>query len=82
MTLINPGFEQLSNNLAGGPPHINNKIAKAKRFLQMVSHITRDAFGPKPRLMRWAYCCIVCPMIIYGALCWGHELEHVGILNS
>ena len=60
-------------------PHILDKIAKAKRFLHMVAHITRDSFGPKPRLMRWAYRCIVRPMIIYGAMCWAHETDQKGI---
>ena len=63
-------------------PHITNKISKAKRFLQMVSHMTRDCFGPKPRIMRWAYRCVVRPMIIYGAMCWGHEVDSIGIRSS
>ena len=36
-------------------PHINDKIAKAKRFIGHVAAITRKNWGPKPKLMRWAY---------------------------
>ena len=46
--------------------HINEKIGKAKRYLANVASITRKNWGPKPRLMRWAY-------LGYGAMIWGHR---------
>ena len=55
--------------------HINNKIAKAKRLLMKMSGIASAYWGPKPKLMRWAYTGIVRPMISYAALAWGHVLE-------
>ena len=54
-------------------PHIEDKITKAKRFLQGVASITRNNWGPKPRLMRWAFLSIVRPMLCYAAMIWGHR---------
>ena len=54
-------------------PHINDKITKAKRFLQGVAAITRNNWGPKPKLMRWAYLGVVRPMLCYAAMIWGHR---------
>ena len=53
--------------------HIDEKIKSAKRYLSLVNNITRDNWGPKPKLMRWAYLGIVRPMICYGSLIWGHR---------
>ena len=53
--------------------HITEKISKAKRFLNHVAQITRNNWGPKPKLMRWAYTGIVRPMLCYGAMIWGHR---------
>ena len=58
--------------------HIEEKVGKAKRYLMQVANITRKNWGPKPKLMRWAYIGIVRPMLCYGAMIWGHrapELE-------
>ena len=52
--------------------HINEKISKAKKFLMKMANLTRNAFGPKPLFMRWAYISVVRPMIAYGCLCWSH----------
>ena len=52
--------------------HIKEKALACKRFLFMVARITRDAYGPSPKIMRWAYLGVVRPMMSYGALCWGH----------
>ena len=35
--------------------------------------MTRNNWGPKPKLMRWAYLGIVRPMLCYGAMIWGHR---------
>ena len=52
--------------------HISEKAIACKRFLFMVARITKDAYGPSPKIMRWAYLGVVRPMITYGALCWAH----------
>ena len=55
--------------------HIKEKAIACKRFLYMVARITRDSFGPSPKIMRWCYLCVVRPMMTYGALCWGHMVD-------
>ena len=44
-------------------PHIEDKIAT----------ITRNNWGPKPKLMRWAFLGVVRPMLCYAAMIWGHR---------
>ena len=56
--------------------HINDKIAKAKKFIYNVANITRRNWGPKPKLMRWAYLGMVRPMVCYGSMIWGHRAPH------
>ena len=53
--------------------HIEEKLKKAKNYLGKIAHMTRNNWGPKPRLMRWAYTGIVRPMFCYGAMIWGHR---------
>ena len=55
--------------------HIINKITKAKGLLMKMASITRSYWGPKPKLLRWAYTGIVRPMLTYGAVAWGHVLD-------
>ena len=57
-------------------PHIDDKIRKTKRFLGHVANITRNNWGPKPALMRWAYLSVVRPMLCYGSMIWGHRAKH------
>ena len=57
--------------------HIDDKIAKAKRYLANVANITRKNWGPKPKLMRWAYLGIVRPMLCYASMIWGHRAPEV-----
>ena len=54
-------------------PHINDKLAKTRKYLGKIAHMTRKNWGPKPKLMRWAYLGIVRPMLCYGAMIWGHR---------
>ena len=53
--------------------HIDDKINKGKKFVAQVANITRKNWGPKPKLMRWAYTGIVRPMVCYAAMTWGHR---------
>ena len=55
--------------------HVKEKAIACKRFLFMVARITKDSFGPAPKVMRWAYHSIVRPMMTYGALCWAHKID-------
>ena len=40
-------------------PHIQGRIDKAKNYILNIANLTRKKFGPKPKLMRWAYTGIV-----------------------
>ena len=55
--------------------HVLNKITKAKRLLMKLASITSSYWGPKPKLMKWAYTGIVRPAFTYAALAWGHAVE-------
>ena len=55
--------------------HVQKKIKKAKGLLMKLANITRSYWGPKPKLMRWAYTGIVRPTLSYAALNWGHAIE-------
>ena len=57
--------------------HVDEKITKAKRYITKVACITKKNWGPKPKLMRWAYLGIVRPMLCYGAMVWGHRATHM-----
>ena len=54
--------------------HINTKIASAKKFMAMSTHLSRQIWGPKPHLMRWVFLDMVRPMLSYGSLVWAHKL--------
>ena len=61
--------------------HIINKIKKSKRLLMKMANITSEYWGPKPKLMRWAYTGIVRPMMTYAAHAWGHVTETEDIMD-
>ena len=56
-------------------PHVLNKIKNCKRLLMKMASITNAYWGPKPKLMRWAYTGIVRPALSYAALSWGLAAE-------
>ena len=62
-------------------PHFDNKIKKAKGLLMKMSNITRAYWGPRPKLMRWAYTGVVRPALSYAALAWAHIAEDEEIEN-
>ena len=62
--------------------HVHSKIKKAKGLLMKMANITRDYWGPKPKLMKWAYTGIVRPTLSYAALTWGHAIEDDTIITS
>ena len=55
--------------------HIKEKAIACKRFLFMVARITKDSYGPSPRIMRWMFQSVVRPMMTYGAMCWAHMVD-------
>ena len=56
-------------------PHFHNKIKKTKRLLMKMASITSAYWGPRPKLMKWAYTGIVRPSLSYAALSWAHIAE-------
>ena len=57
--------------------HINDRITKAKRMMAKVAAITWNNWGPKPKLMKWAYTGMIRPFIAYAAMIWGHRAQHI-----
>ena len=55
--------------------HITSKIKKAKGLLMKMASFAAAYWGPRPKLMRWAYTGIVRPMVSYAAMTWGHMAE-------
>ena len=52
---------------------MEEKIQKSKKYLAAITQLTWKTWGPKPKLLRWAYIGIVRPMLCYGAMIWGHR---------
>ena len=59
--------------------HVNNRFSRAKKFLMKMAAIAKATFGPKPKLMRWTFTCIVRPMVLYGCVVWAHEARNLGV---
>lgn len=59
--------------------HIKLKIQKAKRLLMKLSSITTSYWGPKPKLLRWAYTGMVRPIVLYASMVWAHEANNPAI---
>ena len=55
--------------------HIHSKIKKAKGLLMKMASLTSAYWGPRPKLMRWAYTGIVRPAVSYAAMTWAHASE-------
>ena len=60
-------------------PHILEKVALCKQFLIKMTNIAHTTWGPRPKLMRWVYRCVVRPKITYGALVWAFSVKTKGL---
>ena len=56
--------------------HIDNKVAKAKKFLHLVKPALHHIWGLNPKRMQWIYKQIILPRLTYGCLVWGHSLSN------
>lgn len=56
-------------------PHIEGRIASAKRKLMMLAKICRDTWGPTPKAAKWAYTGIVRPALAYGSIIWAKKAQ-------
>ena len=55
--------------------HILTKIKRTKSIIGKMANITASYWGPKPKLLRWAYTGIARPVLTYAAMTWAHEVE-------
>ena len=55
--------------------HINDKLAKCRQLMMKIFAEVRGNFGPKPKLIKWAYEGIVRPKMTYACMVWGHEIK-------
>ena len=55
--------------------HMKDKIKKGKAYLMKIANVAKEMWGPVPHLMRWAYTCVVRPMVIYGCMIWAVAVE-------
>jgi ribonuclease HI len=55
-------------------PHIEDKIAKAKKSLLLHRNAMGKLWGPHPLTVRWLYEGIIKPSLTYGCVVWGHAL--------
>ena len=62
--------------------HINLKIKKVKGLMMKMASITSAYWGPRPKLMRWAYTGIARPALSYAAFAWGHAAEAEDVENA
>ena len=56
--------------------HITDKIKKVKNLLMATAHLTKEYWGPRPKLLRWAWTGIVRPVLSYAAVTWAHEIDN------
>ena len=54
--------------------HISSKIEKCRNLLAIVSANVRHTFGPKPKLVKWAYTGVIRPKLLYACQAWAHKL--------
>ena len=59
--------------------HINGKIKAAKRRLMQFTAVAKKYWGPRPKLMKWAYTGIARTILAYAAFVWAHEIDHPDI---
>lgn len=61
--------------------HITNKVKKAKQLIMKLANITHSYWGPRPKLLRWAFTGIVRPMVSYAAMVWAHQTENENAID-
>ena len=54
--------------------HISTKIDKCRNLMAIISANVRHTFGPKPRLVRWAYTGVVRPKLTYACQAWANKI--------
>ena len=54
--------------------HISSKIDKCRNLLAVISANVRHTFGPKPKLVKWAYTGVIRPKLLYACQAWAHKI--------
>ena len=54
--------------------HISTKIDKCRNLMAIISPNVRHQFGPKPKLVRWAYTGVIRPKLLYACQAWANKL--------
>ncbi|MEL6358425.1 MAG: reverse transcriptase domain-containing protein [Bacteroidota bacterium] len=62
--------------------HIKGQTDKAKSLLLNINNTVRDNWGPKPKLMKWAYAALVRPVLTYASMNWGHAIIYQNQIDS
>ncbi len=52
--------------------HINSRVAKCKAILMATQNMVGKTWGLTPIKVRWLYNTVICPVLTYGCLVWGH----------
>ena len=60
-------------------PHIEKKLAQAKKKLMVLRHVFDQTWGPHPKVTRWSYTGIVRPAITYGSIAFASKLTSKSI---
>ena len=60
--------------------HMQNRIGKTKKYMMKMASISKATWGPKPKLSRWVFRCIVRPMILYARIVWAHAVDRDTII--
>ena len=55
--------------------HINTKIDKCRNLLAIISANVRHTYGPKPKLVKWAYTGVVRPKLLYACQAWANKIN-------
>ena len=63
-------------------PHVQTKIKRVKAFIAFVASITRAYWGPKPKLLKWAYTGMARPIVSYAAMIWGSKAEEENVSDA
>ena len=54
--------------------HISSKIEKCRNLMAIISANVRHNFGPKPKLVRWAYTGVVRPKLLHAFQAWANKI--------
>ena len=60
--------------------HISSKVEKCRNLQAIISANMRHTYGPKPKLVRWAYT-VIRPKLLYACQAWANKITAKQIKN-